>query len=96
MKEIIYPLGATIDVRQIKLGDETMSVLEIWGAEYQENDCLLIKPEARPVLEAVCARERCILQVRNSLKIMRKTPAFHWLSQFPCSPNPKMFATHSL
>jgi len=63
VKEIIYPLGATIDVRQIKLGDETMSVLEIWGAEYQENDALLIKPQARNLLEAVCARERCNLQV---------------------------------
>ena len=40
------------------------SVLEIWGAEYQENDCLLIKPEARPLLEQICARERCIMQAR--------------------------------
>ena len=64
VKEIIYPLGAEIDVREIKLGDETMSVLEIWGAEYQENDALLIKPEARPVLEAICRRERCLLQAR--------------------------------
>jgi phosphoribosylformylglycinamidine (FGAM) synthase-like enzyme len=43
VKEIIYPLGAKIDIRAVKLGDETMSVMEIWGAEYQENDCLLIK-----------------------------------------------------
>ncbi len=63
VKEIIYPLGATIDVRSIALGDDTMSVLEIWGAEYQENDCLLIKPEDRGLLEAVAARERSILQV---------------------------------
>jgi len=47
-----------------QVGDETMSVLEIWGAEYQENDCLLIKPESRPLLEAICARERCLMQVR--------------------------------
>lgn len=65
VKEIIYPLGATIDVREIKLGDETMSVLEIWGAEYQENDALLIKPDARPLLEAICVRERCLLQVQS-------------------------------
>lgn len=39
-----------------------MSVLEIWGAEYQENDCLLIKPSARSLLEAICARERCLMQ----------------------------------
>ena len=63
VKEIIYPLGATIDIRQVALGDRTMSVLEIWGAEYQENDCLLIKPDDRPLLEAIAARERCIMQV---------------------------------
>lgn len=51
-------------MREVKLGDETMSVLEIWGAEYQENDCLLIKPEDRQVLETMCSRERCSLQVR--------------------------------
>lgn len=63
VKEIIYPLGAEIDIRAIKLGDETMSVLEIWGAEYQENDALLIKSDARGLLEEVCRRERCNMQV---------------------------------
>ena len=76
MKEIIYPLGASIDIRQVALGDQTMSVLEIWGAEYQENDCLLIKPDARPLLEAIAARERCIMQVGPSLsKVHGKLPA---------------------
>ena len=65
VKEIIYPLGATIDVGAITLGDDTMSVLEVWGAEYQENDCLLIEPADRGLLEAVAARERCGLQVRS-------------------------------
>eukprot|EP00878_Enallax_costatus_P038621 GHUV01043997.1.p1 GENE.GHUV01043997.1~~GHUV01043997.1.p1 ORF type:complete len:150 (-),score=21.60 GHUV01043997.1:4-453(-) len=65
VKEIIYPLGGEIDVRAVKVGDETMSVLEIWGAEYQENDCLLIKPESRDLLQAVCDRERCLMQVRG-------------------------------
>ena len=63
VKEIIYPLGAEIDIRAIKLGDETMSVLEIWGAEYQENDALLIKPESRELLQEICRRERCNMQV---------------------------------
>ncbi|GAB4814933.1 hypothetical protein N2152v2_001979 [Parachlorella kessleri] len=67
VKEIIYPLGAEIDVRAVKLGDATMSVLEIWGAEYQENDCLLIKPDARPLLEAICERERCFMQVIGTI-----------------------------
>jgi phosphoribosylformylglycinamidine synthase len=50
-----------------------MSVLEIWGAEYQENDCILIKPEDRGVLEAVCKRERCLMQVRRA----NNRPAWH-------------------
>jgi phosphoribosylformylglycinamidine (FGAM) synthase-like enzyme len=71
VKEIIYPLGAEIDIRAIKLGDETMSVLEIWGAEYQENDCILIRPEDRDFLQAVCDRERCYMQVRSNTSAQR-------------------------
>jgi phosphoribosylformylglycinamidine synthase len=67
VKEIIYPLGAKINVRKIKLGDPTMSVLEIWGAEYQENDCLLLKQEDCAAFEAICARERCSMQVLGEI-----------------------------
>jgi phosphoribosylformylglycinamidine synthase len=42
LKEIVEPAGAVIEVRKIPSGDETLSVLELWGAEYQENDALLI------------------------------------------------------
>lgn len=45
------------------LGDTTLSVLEIWGAEYQENDCILIRADSELVLAAICARERCLFQV---------------------------------
>eukprot|EP00232_Nephroselmis_pyriformis_P024180 CAMPEP_0182872920 /NCGR_PEP_ID=MMETSP0034_2-20130328/12013_1 /TAXON_ID=156128 /ORGANISM="Nephroselmis pyriformis, Strain CCMP717" /LENGTH=1409 /DNA_ID=CAMNT_0025005539 /DNA_START=44 /DNA_END=4273 /DNA_ORIENTATION=+ len=58
VKEIIYPHGAKIDIREIVLGDKTMSVLEIWGAEYQENDCMLIRPESEALIAEICARER--------------------------------------
>ncbi|GAX81039.1 hypothetical protein CEUSTIGMA_g8474.t1 [Chlamydomonas eustigma] len=67
VKEIIYPLGAEIDVRAVKVGDETLSVMEIWGAEYQENDCLLIKKEDRDMLQSICDRERCAMQVIGSI-----------------------------
>jgi len=40
LKEIVEPQGAKMDIRKFKVGDETLSVLEIWGAEYQENDAL--------------------------------------------------------
>lgn len=45
------------------MGDETLSVLEIWGAEYQENNALLIKPENRSMFEEIAARERCPIRI---------------------------------
>jgi phosphoribosylformylglycinamidine synthase len=58
LKEIVYPEGARIEVRKILLGDETLSVLEIWGAEYQENDALLLRPESLETFRRICEREK--------------------------------------
>ncbi len=58
LKEIIEPEGARIDVRKIPLGDETLSVLEIWGAEYQEQNALLIRPERAAEFQEICRREK--------------------------------------
>lgn len=67
VKEIIYPKGAEIDIRAIVVGDHTMSVLEIWGAEYQEQDALLVKPENRTLLQSVCDRERVSMAVIGTI-----------------------------
>ncbi|KAF0180820.1 MAG: phosphoribosylformylglycinamidine synthase [Nitrospirae bacterium] len=58
VKEIIYPAGAKINVRNILLGDESLSVLEIWGAEYQENSAILLRAEHVLVFGQLCAREK--------------------------------------
>jgi phosphoribosylformylglycinamidine synthase len=58
LKEIVAPAGARIEVRKIPVGDETLSVLEIWGAEYQEQDALLLRPEHAALFQGLCARER--------------------------------------
>lgn len=58
LKEIVHPAGAQIDVRKIPLGDETLSVLEIWGAEYQEQDALLLRPEDAHLFRSLCDREK--------------------------------------
>ncbi|MEK6527567.1 MAG: AIR synthase-related protein, partial [Nitrospirota bacterium] len=52
------PSGAKIDVRKIPLGDNTLSVLEIWGAEYQEQNALLLKPEHMGLFNDMCGREK--------------------------------------
>jgi len=59
LKEIVEPLGARLQVRSILSGDPSLSVLELWGAEYQENCALLLKPESLPLFRQICARENC-------------------------------------
>lgn len=59
LKEIVDPAGATYDIRKLNVGDETMSILEIWGAEYQENNALLIRSESADAFLAMSARENC-------------------------------------
>jgi len=58
VKEIIYPAGARIEIRNIQVGDTTLSVLEIWGAEYQEQDALLIQSYSSEEFMALCKREK--------------------------------------
>ncbi|MGW8272844.1 MAG: phosphoribosylformylglycinamidine synthase, partial [Thermodesulfovibrionales bacterium] len=58
IKELIYPAGARLEVRRIPVGDTTLSVLEIWGAEYQEQNALLIHPGQAGEFIALCRREK--------------------------------------
>ncbi len=58
VKEIIYPAGARIHIRKILVGDATLSVLEIWGAEYQEQDAFLLREKDMSLFGALCAREK--------------------------------------
>lgn len=61
LKELVEPgyAGAVIFSKEFQLGDPTINALELWGAEYQENNAILCKPESRALLEAICERERC-------------------------------------
>ncbi|MCD5411710.1 MAG: phosphoribosylformylglycinamidine synthase [Thermodesulfovibrionales bacterium] len=58
VKEIINPAGAKIEIRKIIVGDTTMSALEIWGAEYQEQDAVLIHPHNIETFKGLCEREK--------------------------------------
>jgi phosphoribosylformylglycinamidine synthase len=58
LKELVEPEGARIEIRDVPVGDETLSVLEIWGAEYQENDALLLRSEHAELFAALCDREK--------------------------------------
>ena len=63
LKELVDPEGGIVHVRSIPCGDLTLSALEIWCAEYQENDALLIRPESEQLFKTICERESCVWAV---------------------------------
>ena len=58
LKEIVEPAGAVIRCRDFTLGDPTISTLELWGAEYQESDAILVRNESIPLLKKIGEREK--------------------------------------
>jgi len=63
LKEIVEPAGAVYDIRKVYVGDSTLSVLEIWGAEYQENNALLIRPSDEKLFQEIADRENCPIRI---------------------------------
>jgi phosphoribosylformylglycinamidine synthase len=58
LKELVEKAGGRIELRRIKLGDPTLSVLKIWIAEYQERCGFLITPERIEEFKSICEREK--------------------------------------
>jgi phosphoribosylformylglycinamidine synthase len=67
LKELVEKSGGQIDIRKIKVGDPTMSVLEIYVAEYQERNGLLIRPENIKEFEAICNREKVNCEILGTV-----------------------------
>ncbi len=67
LTEIVEPAGGRIEIRNIAVGDRTMSVLEIWVAEYQERNAFLIYPEKLSLLQDICRREKINCEVLGEI-----------------------------
>lgn len=65
MKEIVQGEtgGAIIDSNTFELGDSTTTLRELWGAEYQESDAILVAPHLLDKIERISKRERCKLSL---------------------------------
>ncbi|NOR24655.1 MAG: phosphoribosylformylglycinamidine synthase [Desulforhopalus sp.] len=63
LKELVETSGGRVEVRNIRVGDPTMSVLEIYVAEFQERCGFLIRPENIEKFKGICAREKVNCEV---------------------------------
>ena len=73
LKEISEPAGAIIRVKDFILGDPTISILELWGAEYQESNALLVRSEDRNILQEICDREKVPVSFVGTITGKRKS-----------------------
>ncbi len=67
LTEITDPAGGIIQIRKIAVGDSTMSVLEIWVAEFQERDAFLILPQNLQKFQDICLREKVNCEVLGEI-----------------------------
>jgi len=58
LKELVEKSGGKIEIRRITLGDPTLSVVEIWVAEYQERYGLIIPEDRIEEFRKICKREK--------------------------------------
>jgi phosphoribosylformylglycinamidine synthase len=67
LTEIVNPAGGRIEIRKIAVGDKTMSVLEIWVAEYQERNAFLIYASKLEMFTQICQREKINCEVLGKI-----------------------------
>jgi len=63
LQKFAFYTNISFHISQVYVGDDTLSVLEIWGAEYQENNALLINPEDEELFTKIAARENCPMRI---------------------------------
>ncbi len=66
-KEAVGKAGGKIDIRKVNVGDKSMSVWEIYVAEYQERECFLVWPEHLDQFLAICTREKAPCEVLGEI-----------------------------
>jgi len=67
LAEITDPAGGKIGIRNIKLGDPSLAVVDIWCAEYQERCAFLVAPEKIDGFSAICQREKVNCEVLGEI-----------------------------
>lgn len=75
-KEIVSPIGGEVFLDKVNLGDKSLTSLEIWGAEYQEQVTMLIDEKNKNLVKAVCKRENVPVEFVGSVKETGKIEVF--------------------
>jgi phosphoribosylformylglycinamidine synthase len=61
--ELVHPLGARIELRNVPCGDKSMATWVFWCNESQERMAYLVWKDDLPLFEKICERNRCTMAV---------------------------------
>lgn len=67
-KEICEGIGAAVTLKQVEIGDQTLSDAEIWVSESQEQNTVLIRTEDEVLVRKIAAREGVTLRRVGTIK----------------------------
>jgi len=67
VKEIVHPYGAVVKLDNVTLGDNTMTGWEIWCAEFQESNVMLINKTDLNEVKYICKRENIYCDVMGEI-----------------------------
>lgn len=59
--------GVKYELRKVKVGDASMSAVEIFCCEYQERVFVLVRPDSLHLLERLCGRESVNLEILGEI-----------------------------
>uniref|UniRef100_A0A914YYR7 phosphoribosylformylglycinamidine synthase n=1 Tax=Panagrolaimus superbus TaxID=310955 RepID=A0A914YYR7_9BILA len=88
LKEIVEGKsgGAIIKADSFDLGDPTISIRELWGAEYQESDAILVDPLLVDELKAISSREKCKVNIVGEVTGDNKVIVKNYTNELPEHP----------
>ena len=67
VKEIVSPLGGTVDISKISLGDKTLTSKELWSSEFQESVVILINPSDLKQIQEISKIENVFCDVLGTV-----------------------------
>ena len=78
-KEMISPMQKVVKffLKNVDLGDNTLSDLEIWGARHQEQMTMLINENDKNYVNEVCKRENVPLSIVGNVEETKKIEVFN-------------------
>ena len=78
VKEISYPLGGIIELKNVTLGDMSLTPLEIWCSEFQESNVIVINKDDVDIVKDICVEENIYCDILGNITNTGNIEVFYY------------------